>query len=156
MSIHLRELTEKKNMSMIRPAQGSVRPVCKVAPHLNSAHGSIRVDPRRKWIERFPLQGRTGDPKVEPAAALPPGPSSSRPPPQTLLPAGRRTSGGSAPSSSRALLSAWPPRSSPRRPPSEATSGLLRLLLRWPEPPRRWLLQLRLHHQAATMSTIKA
>jgi hypothetical protein len=79
MSIHLRELTEKKNMSMIRPAQGSVRPVCKVAPHLNSAHGSIRVDPRRKWIERFPLQGRTGDPRVEPAAALPPGPSSSRP-----------------------------------------------------------------------------
>jgi hypothetical protein len=25
----------------------------------------------------------------------------------------------------------------------------------WPEPPRRWLLQLRLHHEAATMSTIK-
>jgi hypothetical protein len=25
----------------------------------------------------------------------------------------------------------------------------------WPEPPRRWILQLRLHQEAATMSTIK-
>jgi hypothetical protein len=45
-----------------RPAKGSVRPVCKVTPLLNSAHGSKRVDLRGKRIERvFPLLTH-GDP----------------------------------------------------------------------------------------------
>jgi hypothetical protein len=67
-----------------------VRPICKVAPLLNSAHGSKRVDPRGIRIERvFPLLTR-GDPRVEPAAALLPSPPSSswrpgQPPPPVRL-----------------------------------------------------------------------
>jgi hypothetical protein len=117
-------------MAGARPAQGSVRPVCKVAPLLNSAHGSIRVDPRRKWIERLPLQGRTGDPRVEPAAALPP------PPPgrlrRTLLLPAASAGPSSRPAAERAAALPPPPPGRLHRPSSRPAAEPVAAL---PPPP---------------------
>jgi hypothetical protein len=94
--------TKQSQLDMGRSAKGSERPIYEVAPLLVSAHGSKRVNPRRKRSERVVILLTHGDPRV--AAASSPlasrdGFSRRRRPPRRPPPArvGRGTPGGGAP-----------------------------------------------------------
>jgi len=49
-----------------RPARGSGRPFSEVGPLLNLAHGSKRVDPKRKRVKRITNLSICGAPRVGP------------------------------------------------------------------------------------------